>query len=251
MPPAYRAETLILVEPQRVVPGDYRRVPVQQNIEQIRQINSLVRSRSWLEGVIQELDLYREERTQEPLIEVVDRMARNIHVTAVRDNIFRLSFVSTDPRTAVKVTERLASYLVEEHLRERAMINGLTSEFLDSQVEEVRRRLTEQEAVLQERRRQNGGRPSSDADVLDYEMLRKMYTALLVKREDSRVADMLERRYLGQQFRILDPARAAPDGPGWPPLTLLGALVGLLIGLTLAFLRPSGAAPPPPTLAEA
>jgi len=252
MPPAYRAQTLILVEPQRVVPGDDRRVIVLPDRDaQIRRINSLVLSRSRLEAVIQDLDLYREERTREPLIEVVDRMARDIRVTAAQDNIFRLSFVSNDPRTAVRVTERLARYLIEEHASERAAIIGMTSRFLDAEIEDVRRRLTEQEAVLQERRRQNGGQPSSEADLLYYEMLRKRYTALLVKREDSKVAEQLELRYSGERVRILDSARATPEGPNWPPLTLLGALGGLVVGLALAFLRPSGAASPPPTLAEA
>jgi hypothetical protein len=61
-----------------------------------------------------------------------------------------------------------------------------------------------------------------------------------------------ERRSV-RQVRILDGTRASerPIGLTRSRVTLLGTLVGLLFGLMLALLRPSGATPPPPTLAEA
>ena len=251
MPPRYRAEAVILVEPRPVVPGDYRRATVQQDINaQLRQINSVVRSRSRLEEIIQEFDLYRDERAKTPLVELVDQMVRDIRVTALQPDVFSLSFAATDPQTAKQVTDRLANYLIEEQVSDRAGVSS-TSRFLDAQVEEVRDRLREEEAVLEERRKQNGGTQLSEADVIRYDVLKDTYRSLLVKREDSRVAEMVERRHSGQQFRILDSARPRPDGRGWPPLTLLGALAGLVIGLVLAMLPRSGAAPPPPTLAEA
>ena len=42
----------------------------------------------------------------------------------------------------------------------------------------------------------------------DYETLQSIYTSLLSKREDSKIAANLERRQIGEQFKILDPARA-------------------------------------------
>ena len=41
----------------------------------------------------------------------------------------------------------------------------------------------------------------------DYETLQKIYTSLLAKKEDSKISANLERQQVGEQFKILDPAR--------------------------------------------
>ena len=46
----------------------------------------------------------------------------------------------------------------------------------------------------------------------DYSTLQAAYTSLLTKREDSKIAANLERRQIGEQFRILDPA-SLPERP--------------------------------------
>jgi uncharacterized protein involved in exopolysaccharide biosynthesis len=70
----------------------------------------------------------------------------------------------------------------------------------------------------------------------DYTTLQQVYTTLLTKREDSKVAVNLERRQAGEQFRILDAARVPerPFSPNRMRLYLMGAMAGLAIGLGLA-----------------
>ena len=46
----------------------------------------------------------------------------------------------------------------------------------------------------------------------DYETLQRQYRSLLEKYEESKIAANLERRQIGEQFRILDPARV-PERP--------------------------------------
>ena len=72
----------------------------------------------------------------------------------------------------------------------------------------------------------------------DYTTLQQVYTNLLAKREDSKVAANLERRQAGEQFRILDPARRPerPFSPNRMSMNLMGALAGLGIGLGLVAL---------------
>jgi hypothetical protein len=73
----------------------------------------------------------------------------------------------------------------------------------------------------------------------DYEILKKTYDSLLTKREDSKLAANLERRQIGEQFRILDPA-SLPAKPSNQPkrigLSLAAAVVGLALGLLVSAL---------------
>jgi protein tyrosine kinase modulator len=72
----------------------------------------------------------------------------------------------------------------------------------------------------------------------DYQTLQKSYESLLSRKEDSKIAANLERRQIGEQFKILDPA-VEPERPVSPQrlqLDLLGAIFGLLFGLGLAAL---------------
>jgi uncharacterized protein involved in exopolysaccharide biosynthesis len=70
----------------------------------------------------------------------------------------------------------------------------------------------------------------------DYETLQNIYTSLLSKREDSAVAANLERRQIGEQFKVLDPARVpqTPFSPNRLQLNLMGLIAGLAFGLGLA-----------------
>ena len=73
----------------------------------------------------------------------------------------------------------------------------------------------------------------------DYSTLQTAYTNLLMKREDSVIAANLERRQIGEQFRILDPA-SRPERPYNQRQRLAimssGAGVGLVLGLLLVAL---------------
>jgi polysaccharide chain length determinant protein (PEP-CTERM system associated) len=73
----------------------------------------------------------------------------------------------------------------------------------------------------------------------DYATLQAGYQSLLAKREDSVVAANLERRQIGEQFRVLDPARVPqlPASPNRPLFFIIGAVLGLALGLGSAVLR--------------
>jgi uncharacterized protein involved in exopolysaccharide biosynthesis len=72
----------------------------------------------------------------------------------------------------------------------------------------------------------------------DYATLQTSYESLLRKKQDSQISSNLERRQIGEQFRILDPARMPerPSSPNRPALYGLGVFAGLAVGLGLAAL---------------
>jgi len=81
--------------------------------------------------------------------------------------------------------------------------------------------------------------PSREADLVelmrDYSTLQATYQSLLGKREDSKLAANLERRNIGAQFKVLDPARVPerPFSPNRLIISLAGSGGGLALGVFL------------------
>jgi capsular polysaccharide biosynthesis protein len=72
----------------------------------------------------------------------------------------------------------------------------------------------------------------------DYDTQQAAYKELLAKSEDAAVAAELEKRQVGEQFRVLDPARppVRPTGVGRLQVNAIGVVLGLLFGAALAAL---------------
>jgi polysaccharide chain length determinant protein (PEP-CTERM system associated) len=157
MPDRYRAETLILVVPQSV-PQEYVRATVTSEIQdRLPTISQQILSRTRLERIINDFELYAAERQTRPMEEIVDLMRRNIEVEIVPGSeSFRVRFESRDPALATGVTERLAGLFIEENLRDRTVMAEETSAFLESQMEDARERLVEQERKLETYRLEHG-----------------------------------------------------------------------------------------------
>jgi polysaccharide chain length determinant protein (PEP-CTERM system associated) len=158
LPVEYRSETLIMVIPQRV-PDTYVKSTVTTNVEdRLRSIGEQIQSRSRLERIIQDLDLYKDRRRTGALEDAVLRMRDDIDLKLEgKDSSFRVSYIHSDPKIAQKVTERLAALYIEENLRDRENLADSTSSFLESQLQEAKRRLIEQEKKLEEYRRRYAG----------------------------------------------------------------------------------------------
>jgi polysaccharide chain length determinant protein (PEP-CTERM system associated) len=72
----------------------------------------------------------------------------------------------------------------------------------------------------------------------DYSTLQENYASLLRKSEESKLAVSLERRQVGQQFRLLEPPRLPqrPFAPNRQRINLMGLFAGLAFGLGIAAL---------------
>ena len=157
LPNKYRSETLVMVVPQRV-PETYVRSTVTTKIEdRVRSIREQILSRSRLERIISEFDLYAEERQKRPMEDIIDDMRQNVGTHIVRQDAFSVSFIADRPELAQKVTERLAGMFSDENMRDREKQAESTNEFLRTQLEEARQRLTEHEHKVEDFRRRYSG----------------------------------------------------------------------------------------------
>ena len=157
LPNQYRSDTLILVVPQRV-PESYVKSTVTTRIEdRLQSITQQILSRTRLERIIQDFNLYPEARKTAIMEDVVERMRGSIYVQVVKGDAFRVSFTSDEARTAMRVTERLASLFIEENLRDREVLAEGTNQFLEAQLEDARRRLIETERKVEEYKRHYDG----------------------------------------------------------------------------------------------
>jgi polysaccharide chain length determinant protein (PEP-CTERM system associated) len=112
LPPIYRSETTILVESQ-FVPEDYVRSTVRDTAEdRINSIRQQLNSRSFLQRIIEELQLYGFASQRNFVMEsAVHTMRGDYEITRLR-NTFILAYQSVDPQRARDVTRRIASELI-------------------------------------------------------------------------------------------------------------------------------------------
>jgi polysaccharide chain length determinant protein (PEP-CTERM system associated) len=166
LPNRYRSETLVLIVPQQI-PENYVQPTVSARLEdRLASLNQQILNRTRLEQIIREFNLYPQERRTAIMEDLVDRMrTRDISVQTTGSSdrrgrsapTFRISYTGSDPRTAMRVTERLASLFIEESLRDRATLAEGTNQFLDAQLLDARNRLVEQEKRLEVYREKHAG----------------------------------------------------------------------------------------------
>jgi uncharacterized protein involved in exopolysaccharide biosynthesis len=251
LPTRYRSDASIIVVPQRVSPGYVRSSVTGHLGDRLQQINGQIMSRPRLERIIKDFNLYELERRTGVSDEVIEQMRSDIRINILtsRDpqndgGVFRVSFVSSTPQTALRVTERLTNLFIEENLRDRQVQAQGTIQFIDAQIIDVRRQIVDYEATLDALRAESRGRRLSQADLLPYEVLQETYKALLTKSQESRMAANLERRQIGEQFKIIEPARLPerPVGPRRSSVSVVGGFAGF--ALALAFVGLSAARQP-------
>jgi len=148
LPDIYRSTALILFVPQEL-PDSYVQPMVTTTMqERVDAITRDILSRSRLEGIIREFNLYR---GQDPLSisDRVRKMRKIIDVDAEDgENTFELSFDSRSPVKAQQVTARLAAVFVDEALKLREERATETTAFIQVEVDRLKREVERQEAKV-------------------------------------------------------------------------------------------------------
>jgi uncharacterized protein involved in exopolysaccharide biosynthesis len=98
-----------------------------------------------------------------------------------------------------------------------------------------------EEIILYQKRIEDTPKLEQELSLLnrDYDLLKTTYNSLKDKKMQSQMAENLEKKQQGEQFKILDPARypEKPVKPDRDRILMMGAFIGLAAGLGLAWFR--------------
>ncbi len=157
LPKSYRSTTTVLVESQKI-PESYVKSGMDGSIEgRLAAIQQVVMSRTLLSQIAEEFKLFMADMSSVERENVIAEMRKAIKVTKSLvghargpDTIegFSISYAHTDPNTAMKVTEKLASHFIEENLKIREQMLEGASSFLEQELRLAESRLEEQEQAI-------------------------------------------------------------------------------------------------------
>lgn len=162
----YQSDMLISIIPQRVPDSFVRSTVTLRTDERLGAMIVQVLSRTNLEQLIEEYDLYPEERASQPLSDIITKMRELIQVETERPrpgprgpeapSAFHVRFTYTDPKLATDVTQRIGTLFVETNAKDRGALAGQTDQFLAQKLAEARAKLEAQERRVEAFRAQHG-----------------------------------------------------------------------------------------------
>lgn len=145
----YKSTTKILVIPPRVSEALVRPTMNYSVGGRLSTIREQVLSRNRLIQVIDELDLFKDERESTPPELLVEKLKQRIEINVIQGkDAFTLSFLHENPLTAKLTTTKLASFFIEQNIRVREQESVETAAFIDSQLEKTKAKLEEQEEKI-------------------------------------------------------------------------------------------------------
>jgi polysaccharide chain length determinant protein (PEP-CTERM system associated) len=171
LPEEYTSKTTVLVEqpkvPDRMVPS----IVNDDLNERLGTMKEQILSRTRLQPIIEQFGLFKEQTMKLPMEDVVEHMRKNIVITPVRSTVsrdssvpgFTISYKSSSPQEAQLVCREITSLFIQKNLEIRSLRAEGTTNFLQSQLDEAKRKLDEQDRKLAEfKRRWVGQLPGTE-----------------------------------------------------------------------------------------
>jgi len=172
IPATYRAEAVILVDSQKI-PEKYVASSVATELQdRLATISQQILSSKVLQDLINTFDLYHEERKTHVQEEIFEMMRNDIKITVEkgwtgnRPGAFRIGYQGPVPTTVASVANRIATLFIDENLRTRETQAVGTSEFLQNEVDEAKKKLDKEEAAVSKYKLEhNGELPQQEASL--------------------------------------------------------------------------------------
>ena len=164
LPKKFQAETLILIEPQRV-PDNYVQAIVSSDLEsRIATIKEMILSRTNLLKIIDNFNIFTGPKYGDMFLdEKIEAMRKYTTVDIVSDrrnrtaNAFKITFEAEEPRKVMQVVNAMATLVIDQNLKVRESQAVGTVEFLENELVKMRGRLEEVEAKLKDFRETHMG----------------------------------------------------------------------------------------------
>ncbi|MCP3876179.1 MAG: protein GumC [Desulfobacteraceae bacterium] len=202
LPKEYQSETLILVEPQRV-PTSYVQSIVSQDIDaRISTLSQQILSRTNLEKIIKEFKLFSEPEYKQMYFEdKLEKLRERISVSVTRArrgaDAFSISFKGKEPEKVMRVVNALTSYFIDQNLKVREAQAVGTSDFLEDELGNMRKKLEGTEERLKEYKKEYMGELPEQLET-NLRILDRLQEQLEDRQESLRLAkirlDDIERR---------------------------------------------------------
>jgi succinoglycan biosynthesis transport protein ExoP len=163
-PNRYESEALILVEQQNV-PEHYVVPNVTLDLQdRVRSITQRILSRTRLQATIDRFHLYPQGHGLSSLLQArdpVEQMRKDIQIELVQSDgktlshsgalaAFKIRYFAGSAEAAQQVNSELTSLFIDENLRSQQQLSESTTAFLNSQLDDARAKLEEQEAKVRE-----------------------------------------------------------------------------------------------------
>jgi polysaccharide chain length determinant protein (PEP-CTERM system associated) len=233
LPSLWTARATVMVDRQQI-PEAFVKPTVASDIEaRLLSLSQEILSRTRLYEIAQKYNLYPKLRATGSPDDVVDKMRKDIRVefaelSAERDRpgaarrdrdprtiAFAVSYTTTNPQVSMQVTNTLAELYIRENMKFREKQAVGTSDFLGSQLAEVRKKLAEQEKRIAEYKEKHLGELPEQRDA-NLRTLERLQASLQSAQETHRRA--LERRQqITQSLAEIDQTSGSRDMPAPPP----------------------------------
>lgn len=148
MPKTYRSTAMILIQPGQMSST----VMINTNLDaRLRTLRPMITSRTELEAIVRELNLFPEARANGMLMDDVVEMARRrVEVLVQGRDLFQVSFVHENPKVAQMVAERLSRKLIDESTSDDVRTSREKVDFLRQRTEDLKRELKQWDNKIQQ-----------------------------------------------------------------------------------------------------
>jgi polysaccharide biosynthesis transport protein len=154
LPNRFKATTTVEVDPQKVPEQFVSELVRVSPLDRLQTISQEVLSETRLQKVIDQWNLYAQLRQTSTTDAVIEQMRSDIEIEVKQSGgglaIFSITYQGKDPAIVAKVTNQLAADFIDWNLKSREQHAVGTTEFLNSQLQEAKKALEEQENNLRQ-----------------------------------------------------------------------------------------------------
>ncbi|BHH86308.1 GumC family protein [Desulforhopalus sp. 52FAK] len=166
VPKVYQGTALLSYQQQRINPNSMSPDEQEQLQDIVSTLTDIVTSRTSLEKIIKNEDLYSGMRENLPMEDVVVSMRKKINITpSRRGDTFVITYETTDVTKVARVTNSIASGFIEENLKYREDRAADTSAYTKDELEMAKEILDKKEAIMRDYKLQHYNEMSEQLQV--------------------------------------------------------------------------------------